>query len=372
MKPIKDKIFIGLFLLLLIIPSAIQLNDLLIRKKGVENAAFPSFDFPHLGRFRLQFDNYYKQNFGGRYFLLEKYTHFKYYILHTSPVPESVILGKDGWLFLGNSYGDIIYETIGLFTFSQEDLDTLLSVVKSREQWLSERNIKYYVCIAPNKHSVYHDKLPDYITYRPDRTKLEVAKIYLSAHNFDLLDLKTDYHLYTDSIRLFHKTDTHWNKVGAFFAYQALINKIEFDFPGVKCLTLDDFVVDTVASYKEDLSKILNISILENRLVLIPKFEETSVEVDCELEIPESYLGNADFYEQRFKSNKKLKVLVFRDSFGSAIAKYIAESFGECVFIWYHYFDKELIEKEKPDIVIHEIVERNIDVLINDELNLPQ
>lgn len=62
----------------------------------------------------------------------------------------------------------------------------------------------------------------------------------------------------------------------------------------------------------------------------------------------------------RNPSTNNLKVLIFRDSFTSGILPYLKESFGEILFIWDYKLNKELIEQEKPDILIHIIVERNI------------
>ncbi|MGL5703371.1 MAG: hypothetical protein ACRCW5_09660, partial [Cetobacterium sp.] len=67
------------------------------------------------------------------------------------------------------------------------------------------------------------------------------------------------------------------------------------------------------------------------------------------------------------KSNKPLKVLVFRDSFTSAMIPYISETFGEVEYIWSHSVNahQQKIKEYKPDIVIHEMVERYIGVLEN-------
>ena len=368
MKLIKQKIFIVIFLTLLIFPAIIQISGIKMvndnTNKNKEVDTFPILDFPHVGRFRVDFDKYYKNNFGGINLLVKKYNQFKYYVLRTSPLPKSVIIGKDGWLFLGNSYSNVIDETIGYSTFSGNDLDTLLSIIKEREQWLSERNINYYLCIAPNKHSVYYKKTPNYIKYKPDETKLNILKSYLHNNNFELIDLKDNFHQHIDSIRLFHKTNTHWNEFGAFLGYQVLLNKIKLDFPEINILTINDFNIDTIISKKEDLTNMIKIEILENKIRLNLKYKQKSFKIESELKVPENYFRKPNNYEQRYKSSNKLKVLIFRDSFSSAMIKYISESFGECVFIWHHDFNKELIEREKPDIVIHEIVERSIEVLM--------
>jgi len=88
------------------------------------------------------------------------------------------------------------------------------------------------------------------------------------------------------------------------------------------------------------------------------------------LPVPDQYFFASKQYEERYASeNNKLKILVFRDSFFGAYSKFIADSFGESVFIWRHNFNKNLIEKEKPNIVFYEIIERNIDILLSMNFN---
>jgi hypothetical protein len=52
------------------------------------------------------------------------------------------------------------------------------------------------------------------------------------------------------------------------------------------------------------------------------------------------------------------RAVVFRDSFGIALAPFLAEYFGKSVFVWDRRFDRELVAREKPSVVIYEVVER--------------
>ncbi|MFY9708086.1 MAG: hypothetical protein WAJ95_19390, partial [Desulfobacterales bacterium] len=59
--------------------------------------------------------------------------------------------------------------------------------------------------------------------------------------------------------------------------------------------------------------------------------------------------------------DSKLRAVVFRDSFFETIIPFIAEDFNRIVYIWKQYDQaimKELIEQQKPQIVIEEMVER--------------
>ena len=85
------------------------------------------------------------------------------------------------------------------------------------------------------------------------------------------------------------------------------------------------------------------------------------------MKIPKEYTFNPLMYESRYiKSSQPLKIIMFGDSFSPFLTKFLKEHFREIVVIWGYKFDEKIIIDEKPDIVILEIVERNIDLLIED------
>jgi hypothetical protein len=54
------------------------------------------------------------------------------------------------------------------------------------------------------------------------------------------------------------------------------------------------------------------------------------------------------------------RAVVFCDSFSGALAPFLGEHFGRAVFEWSHHLNKELIEAEKPQVVIEECVEHRL------------
>jgi wyosine [tRNA(Phe)-imidazoG37] synthetase (radical SAM superfamily) len=59
---------------------------------------------------------------------------------------------------------------------------------------------------------------------------------------------------------------------------------------------------------------------------------------------------------------------MLQDSFGSALIPSLSWCFSRSVFVWTHSIDRAVVEQEKPDIIILEIVERNLDRLLGDDL----
>jgi hypothetical protein len=63
---------------------------------------------------------------------------------------------------------------------------------------------------------------------------------------------------------------------------------------------------------------------------------------------------------------------MYRDSFSIAWIPYFVESFEESIYLTNYNIDGAFIEKVKPDIVIYEIVERNLgSVLLNIKKGVP-
>ncbi len=57
---------------------------------------------------------------------------------------------------------------------------------------------------------------------------------------------------------------------------------------------------------------------------------------------------------------------MFQDSFGDLLLPYLSESFSDSLYVWYTPSDVNLsiIEKERPQVVILELVERHLQYLL--------
>jgi alginate O-acetyltransferase complex protein AlgJ len=373
----KKWFFIIAFFFIICLPLTLQFLGLKIDSDFSENRtiqAKPVFSFNHYLNanhiiskisgfyldskiYRDKYNSYYQDNFPLKPILYQYYSSVQIDFFFKSPRPQNVVLGKGGWLFLSDYHSDVIKESKGINNFSEKELLLIKATLLERKEWLKNRGMEYYVAIAPNKHTVYGDFLP--ISKSRQLTKLEQLKKVLAPTELNFIDLSELYSQYPGK-RLFHKTDSHWNDFGAYLAYKTLINNISYNKHQVASLTLDEFVIKTDVRYEGDLAVILNMKLKEDYISLINK-NPIAFQVPAILpEPPNSY-----FYEERFKgSANELKVLIFRDSFSFALKEFLKESFGETVFIWNHKFDKELIEYERPNIIIHQIVERDLEVFL--------
>jgi hypothetical protein len=269
------------------------------------------------------------------------------------------VRGTNGWFFLGDSFSNVIKESKGIENFSPEKLTSIVQKVNENKDWLEERGIAFYFAVAPNKASVYGAYLP----IRQSEKKTTTAQLdSASEDRFHFIDLKYDFPA-GKGARLYNKTDSHWNDYGAYLGYVTLLRKIRTKFPQAKVLEQSDFSIDTVVSYQQDLTRMLALKVKEEVIVFKPAKAENAVQQEKQLVVPKNYTRPSADYEMRFKSDvNNLKVLVLHDSFTTHLKQFIKESFGKVVFIWDTKFNKGLIEKERPDIVVQIIVERHLDL----------
>ncbi|MCF6350161.1 MAG: hypothetical protein L3J23_03900 [Flavobacteriaceae bacterium] len=348
-----------LFLILLITPTLVQLTG--IEDKIMDNENRTKKSFPKLNKkqpllFVKNFKSYYKDNFGLRNTLSNSYLHIKNEVFNESPLPSKVIKGKNNFLFLGNDNSNALNESLGFILFTKTELNQIKVTILERKKWLQEQNIKFYIAIAPSKHSIYKENLPFLFPEKKTRKNQLIQFIKLEI-KFDIIDLGKQFKVKKKKNRLYKKLDSHWNDLGAFYASQTLINTLKKDFE-INSLKLHNYKIDSIKK-NGDLAKMINFKSKENTIILSPLFNNESKEVD----LPK-YYSQSSIYESRHKNpSKKFKVLLFRDSFSSALKPFINHTFGESTFIWSHKFDKNLILKEKPDLIIMEYVERYLEFM---------
>ena len=126
-------------------------------------APLPTFHFPHVRTYIHAFNQYYKENFGWRNALFYQYSQLKYHVLGVSPLPQKVVLGKNGWFFPGNDISNVMDQHIGLQPLTPETLHVIAQKLSDKQKQLAAQGIKFYVVIAPDSYSIYPEQLPDHI-----------------------------------------------------------------------------------------------------------------------------------------------------------------------------------------------------------------
>ena len=304
--------------------------------------------------------------------------YFAYRVLHLSLNKRQTIAGKDGFLFLGNHYAAIVDKIQGLYSYRQEDIDLWVDKLKAVQEWYETQGIQFIFLIAPNKSSVYPEKLPASIVYKEGKTITDDIVRASRKKNITLLNLGEVLKKSKGEEELYFRTDTHWNNKGASIGFKEAIHFLNTQYE--KDYKLPKYTLRSIRRGSGDLAGFLKI-----KKILSPKHEKdyafdfnASVRV-CHGNINMKELtveackmtGNPIlniFAQDQYMINKNAvnpeKLLFIGDSFSTANSKPYNATFGT---LWkFHHsrlYGKKLADfvvKNQPDIVIYQIVERDL------------
>lgn len=341
------------FLLLLILPNLVMLSGLetTMTNENKKITKLPDFNLTNPKRLVSDYKSYYENNFGLRTSFVNTYLSFKTNILKENPLPHQVIKGEEGWYFLGNAHSDILNDTFGNVPFTNADLNAITVNLENIERYLSSKQIKFYLVVPPNKQTIYQEKLPFQLNQNTKR--LEQLQNHLNKHStVQIISLEKRLLSEKKQHQLFYKTDTHWNDYGAFLGYTEVIKAISHDFK-IAASSLSDYHLTTIP-FTGDITPMINKHSRERSLKLEKK---PSSIIDT--------LSKAYTFQHYKNDAQDLKLIMHCDSFSDAWIPFFNETFNETVFVRTFELDYALIEKIQPDIVILEIIERNLMTLTN-------
>jgi hypothetical protein len=229
-------------------------------------------------------------------------------------------------------------------------------MLESRHRFCANRGIPYVLVIAPSKYDVYPEFMPDELTQVRRESRLDQLEQYLAEHHspVGIVDLRTPLiGAKSAGVRLFQKTDTHWNDRGGWIAYQTMMAVVKEKLASARVLSDSDFDRVTTVRPGMDLAGLLGLNdvLLEESLDLRPK-------VPLRLPHVEQNMVQPVVVEPGPAGGPG--VVMFRDSFMTNVLPWIAESFGRGTYLWEDGFDTKLIDSEHPGIVIQELAQRKL------------
>jgi alginate O-acetyltransferase complex protein AlgJ len=318
-----------------------------------------------LNAFAADFNRYFDDNFGMRQKLVVLHSYLKGVGLKVSPIRDAII-GKNGWLYLGDE--NIVADYRNAHPLTDPELRLWRDVLVKKRDWLAQRGIKYLFVVAPDKHSIYPEYMPNRYNKVSARSCLDQLIAYMNANSdFEIVDLRPSLIAQKATVRVFHKTDTHWNDPGAFVAYREIMRAASAQLPQLKPKDEADYRPVEYVSAGRDLANMMGLRavIHERILKLVPLFQacaqQAAISLPPDFQGPNQEPGHEPFAMEC--STAVLKAVVFRDSFGTALVPYLSENFRRTAYIW-DYPNRIVlntaIESEHPDIVIEERVERHL------------
>ncbi len=320
--------------MIIAIATALQFSEATSIEERRALAPFPRVGFRHLADFTPQFESFFNDRLFGRTRMASFQSWLKYKLCGTTQGTK-VIAGSQGWLYLVQGWvgADVRREK----PITVERMERWGRVLQHRTQWFAQRGIKYIMVVAPNKDSIFPEFLPT--AFRPirDESKLQQLTKYLSKQaGVSYIDFSNDLKISkAEDGQIYHKTDTHWNDIGAFIACHRLILELSQHFPQLKPIEKQDLQVQ----YNLSSGDLVDMSGLKGMTERVPVVR----------------IANPP-------PKTRLKAIFIHDSFGPSMLQYLRPHFSSFSTQLQSEvdFDMEAIAKQKPDIVIQEVVERHV------------
>lgn len=289
-------------------------------------------------------DTYLSERFGFRSMLVTSLSTLKDAVFKTS-AEDDVVIGEDGWLFFAKTLNDYTGEN----SLSKEDISRIAKTVDLINEYTVSKGAKFAFFIAPNKNTVYPDKMPYYYLKSDKSSNLDMLSKALKDKDYylNLLPL-----FEKEERQIYHSLDSHWNNLGAAIGFDAFMNKLGIEHTDY--LSLDYDIKNT---HKGDLDGMLYPS--SDRMD-----EQVVFDYEPSFEYKSRFKTEEDITIKTTNADKSGSLTIYRDSFCNALLPMLADEFKTVEFSRIFPYRLNLVEKNKSDAVIIELVERNISNLL--------
>ncbi len=353
-----------LFLLLIFLPLADMVFQLVGDMPVIEKrkmAAKPGFQPLRPWDFAKKYEAYFNDHFGFRTQLLHYHNLLTVKCFHVSPT-NKVVVGSQGWLFMARETDtrDEMDYYRSLRPFTPEEIGHWRKMLSQRRAWLARRGITYLFLVVPNKSTIYAEHLPRRIRpLRPASRLDQLLAALRQEKDFPVLDIREPLKRARARYRVYNKTDSHWNELGAYFAYEKIMAALAADFPAAARPSLEQFRIESRDRAGGDLAQMLS---LQKKY-----FREQTIRLrpvnPAPAQVSQSKKSLGPYIREiisQCPSGELPTMLMVHDSFVHQLKPLLNPRFRRIIYVWdwgLHFF-KDVIEREKPAIVIEEMAER--------------
>lgn len=347
----KKKLMIAGFWLLLLVPN---LLSPFVKGSGDESnaekrelAGFPIFSFDTLSEYPKAMDSYINDHAALRSSFLSLNASLNLKLFGYADTTE-VLKGRDGWYFFTG--GASVADCLGTNRFSAEDLAYITSCVQKTADHFRAEGTEFLVVLPPNKEDIYREFMPDGYERVSDVVKGEELSAYLQEHSDVAVVDPREYFKTNRDYSWYYKTDTHWNDAAGFIVSQMIIDTL-----GGAPTQIEDVTIEYTPCKAGDLANLFHLpeSLSDDVAASVKGFLDDRKVRATDV----SGNGGIVYYETENAPDER-RIAFYRDSFGTAIADFLPKYFKNSDFYHWQSFDSSLLDKNKPDVVIYEITER--------------
>ncbi len=305
------------------------------------------------------FDEWFKDHFGLRPWLIHLHSRLLFNALRTSP-QSKVLIGKDGWLYYNGAVahdGDPVSDARGINPLTPAELETWRWMFQDFADWFAARRVAFFVAIVPGRETTYPEHLPSWMTrVGPETTSERAARYFKERASFSFIDLLPPLMEAKRDALAYRFTDTHWTQFGAYRAYHALLEQMGRSLSNLTPRPESDFTFEPRIEHDGDLAGMIGLKtdIPDHQILALPhQPPRAHLQADNDLETSDivSTLDAPD----------KLRLLVIRDSFTSSLIPLISEHFRYVLYTWSTLaLDMKSIQRAEPDAVLFIIGDRHL------------
>lgn len=341
------------FVSILFIPFFGEKQNESLENRSLEQ--FPEWRWSNVWKFFRDYQNYFNDRFTLKNELVAFYGEIKYDRLKLNNLTSQVVFGKEGWMFFNEKKA---LDNISI-EFTPQELKRINYNLTLITTWFKEHGIKYYLTFPPSKPRVHNEKAPSFLNERLAFSSSDQLFAYLklnSTYNFinyvdELRKAKTENPVYL-------KYDTHWNERGAYIGYKKILDVMNKDFPQLHHYKLSDFNIKKQKTQTGDLLYLLGYKTQH------AYFEDAFTPKNGnlpQLTYTTRFPDNPDNVFQVFEMQNDtsgIDIYVIRDSYSENLKKFLSLNFNKSVYDWTPKISIPRILEYKPNIIVHEILER--------------
>ncbi len=334
-------LLLSVFSLGMLIPGA---------SSAVEGAEMPALmtDGCISDSFGDDFETWFSKRFAFRGKVVDAFSSLKETVFRTGN--DQVIVGENGFLFFADTLDSFTRQSM----LTEEELAAIGDALSALNDYVSAHGARLLFVAAPNKNTIYPEYMPKRYGQLSEISDLDRLYDYLSENtDVEYLDLRP---VLTDAkasgTLLYHKRDSHWNGLGAHVAYEAVTEKLQLQTPD-----FSQFALVQTDTFEGDLDRLLYPGSVRYD-------DNTTYALDGQFIYTSAFGTSMDMEITTRSAGKAGKLLMFRDSFASAWIQDLAVTFSDCRFERALPYRLDQLEAAAYDVVIVEIVERNLRSLI--------
>lgn len=267
----------------------------------------------------------------------------------------NVLLGREGWMFLKDvSDSKSLSDYQGLTAYSAGETAAMAEALTALNDVLAAKGSRLVLLFAPAKEGVYSRYMPDSVPVVSRPTRVGALAGALGETGVPVLFPLEELQAAALERQVYYKYDTHWNEAGAWLAAQLTLEALDRPFAAA----WPEMAPDPEKAPLTDLANMCGSW----------AWCTDDVYWALEAEAAECTLWEAGGEIARYAGAGEGSLLLARDSFGEALAPWLAQGFESATVLHGNQMQVATLlewQPEVPDVVVLEVAERFSDNLLS-------